>query len=71
MPTFRSETLRQVGYQLFEAAGCKPGDARVVVDHLVESNLFWFMTLTVQFGLENTSVLFERAGSNLVKIPRL
>jgi uncharacterized oxidoreductase len=40
MPTFRSETLRQVGYQLFEAAGCKPGDARVVVDHLVESNLF-------------------------------
>ena len=40
MPTFLPDTLREVGYQLFEAAGCKPEDARVVVDHLVESNLF-------------------------------
>ena len=40
MPTFQPETLRQVGRELFEAAGCRPEDARTVTDHLVESNLF-------------------------------
>ena len=40
MPTFQPETLRQIGYQLFEAAGCTPEDTRAVVDHLIESNLF-------------------------------
>lgn len=40
MPKFLPETLRQIGYQLFEAAGCKPEDSRLVVNHLVESNLF-------------------------------
>ncbi len=40
MPNFSPETLRHIGYQLFEAAGCKPEDAHVVVNHLIESNLF-------------------------------
>jgi uncharacterized oxidoreductase len=40
MPIFQPEALRQIGYQLFEAAGCTPEDTRTVVDHLVESNLF-------------------------------
>lgn len=40
MPTFKPERLRQIGYQLFAAAGCPPEDTRTVVDHLVESNLF-------------------------------
>ncbi len=40
MPRFRPEVLRDVGYELFVAAGCTAADARTVVDHLVESNLF-------------------------------
>jgi hydroxycarboxylate dehydrogenase B len=40
MPNFRPDDLRQIGYTLFEAAGCAPVDARTVVDHLVESSLF-------------------------------
>ena len=40
MPTIQPETLRQVGYNLFEAAGCTPEDAQAVTDHLVESSLF-------------------------------
>jgi uncharacterized oxidoreductase len=32
--------LREVGYELFQAAGCRDADARAVVDHLVESSLF-------------------------------
>ncbi len=40
MPTLQSETLRQVGCELFEAAGCSPEDAQAVTDHLVESSLF-------------------------------
>ena len=40
MPVFKPEDLRQIGYDLFEAAGCRPEDARAVVDHLVESNLY-------------------------------
>ncbi len=40
MPRFHPESLRQIGYELFEAAGCSAEDARTVVDHLVESNLF-------------------------------
>ncbi len=40
MPKFQAETLRKIGCQLFEAAGCTSADARTVVDHLVESNLF-------------------------------
>jgi len=40
LPRFRAEDLRQIGYQLFQAAGCTVEDAAAVVDHLVESNLF-------------------------------
>jgi len=40
MPIFKPDQLHQIGYQLFEAAGCKPENAKAVVDHLVESNLF-------------------------------
>ena len=40
MPTFTPNTLREIGYELFEAAGCRETDARAVVDHLVESSLF-------------------------------
>ena len=40
MPRFKPDTLRLIGYQLFEAAGCSPEDARFVANHLVESNLF-------------------------------
>ena len=40
MPNFTPETLRKIGRAFFEAAGCRPADAAVVVDHLVESNLF-------------------------------
>ena len=40
MPTFQPDALRQIGYDLFEAAGCTAEDTRSVVDHLIESNLF-------------------------------
>ena len=40
MPTFQPDDLQQIGYQLFEAAGCTPEDTRAAVDHLIESNLF-------------------------------
>lgn len=40
MPRFDPETLRQVGRELFEAAGCSPADAQTVADHLVDSNLY-------------------------------
>ncbi|MCE2396090.1 Ldh family oxidoreductase, partial [Candidatus Poribacteria bacterium] len=40
MPTFQPDNLRQIGYDLFEAAGCTAEDTRSVVDHLIESNLF-------------------------------
>ena len=40
MPRFRPERLRELGYALFRAAGCRDDDGKAVVDHLVESNLF-------------------------------
>ena len=40
MPRFTPEHLRQIGYEIFEAVGCLPEDARIVTDHLVESSLF-------------------------------
>ena len=40
MPNIQPSDLRNIGYQLFEASGCTVEDARAVVDHLVESNLF-------------------------------
>ena len=40
MPRIDEQSLRQIGSQIFEAAGCSPQDARTVADHLVESSLF-------------------------------
>ena len=40
MPTFTPDTLREIGCRMFRAAGCGEDDARIVSDHLVESNLF-------------------------------
>ncbi len=40
MPRFAPQRLREIGYELFHALGCRDEDARAAVDHLVESNLF-------------------------------
>ena len=40
MPKFTPQELSEIGYSLFQAAGCREEDAKAVVDHLVESNLF-------------------------------
>ena len=40
MPRFTPDALRQIGSELFSAAGCRAEDARAVAEHLVESNLF-------------------------------
>ena len=40
MPTFRPETLLQIGQEIFSAIGCCAADARTVAEHLVESSLF-------------------------------
>lgn len=40
MPTVTSDALRRIGYGFFEALGCRPEDARIVTDHLVQSNLY-------------------------------
>ena len=40
MPTVTHDALRRIGYQFFEALGCRPADARIIQDHLVQSNLY-------------------------------
>lgn len=40
MPQFAPQKLREIGYELFDALGCRKEDAKAAVDHLVESNLF-------------------------------
>ncbi|MCY4436764.1 MAG: Ldh family oxidoreductase [Chloroflexi bacterium] len=40
MPTVTADALRRIGYDFFAAVGCRPADARIVTDHLVQSNLF-------------------------------
>ena len=40
MPRFTPQKLREIGYELFNALGCREKDAKAAVDHLVESNLF-------------------------------
>ena len=40
MPNFKPQKLREIGYELFQKAGCLKKDSQSVVDHLVESNLF-------------------------------
>jgi uncharacterized oxidoreductase len=32
--------LRRIGYAIFAAVGCRPADAKIVTDHLVQSNLY-------------------------------
>ena len=39
MPTLPHPAIRQFGYALFEAANVPPDQARILTDHLVESNL--------------------------------
>jgi uncharacterized oxidoreductase len=39
MPIVSHTTLRELGYDIFRKAGLPPDQARVVTDHLVESNL--------------------------------
>ena len=40
MPTVTADALRRIGYDFFAALGCRPDDARIVTDHLVQSNLY-------------------------------
>ena len=40
MPLISPEKLHQIGCEVLEAVGCTADDARKVVDHLVDSNLF-------------------------------
>lgn len=40
MPVISPEKLHRIGCEVLEAAGCTADDARSVVDHLVDSNLF-------------------------------
>lgn len=40
MPTFTADALRRIGQEFFTALGCRPDDAQVVTEHLVQSNLF-------------------------------
>lgn len=40
MPTVTADALRRIGYAFFEALGCRPEDARIIADHLVQSNLY-------------------------------
>lgn len=40
MPTVTADALRRIGYAFFAAVGCRPTDAKIVTDHLVQSNLY-------------------------------
>ena len=40
MPTVSAAALRRLGYAFFSALGCSAADARIVTDHLVQSNLY-------------------------------
>jgi LDH2 family malate/lactate/ureidoglycolate dehydrogenase len=40
MPVIQPDSLRNIGYQIYEACGCSAEDARIVVDHLVVSSLY-------------------------------
>jgi len=40
LPTVTADALRRIGYTFFETLGCRPADARIIADHLVQSNLF-------------------------------
>ena len=40
MPTVTADALRRIGYEFFTAVGCRREDAKIVTDHLVQSNLY-------------------------------
>ncbi len=40
MPTITADALRRIGQEFITALGCRPDDAQIVADHLVQSNLF-------------------------------
>lgn len=40
MPTVTADALRRIGQGFFVALGCRPDDAKIVADHLVQSNLY-------------------------------
>lgn len=40
MPTVTADALRRIGYEFFAAVGCRLEDAKVITDHLVQSNLY-------------------------------
>ena len=40
VPTVTADALRRIGYEFFTAVGCRFDDARIVADHLVQSNLY-------------------------------
>lgn len=60
MPTFSPQVLRDIGYQLFQTAGCREEDSRAVVDHIVESNLFGHPSHGVMRYAEYLRALRER-----------
>ena len=75
MPNFTVARLQSIGCELFEALGCRPESARVVVEHLVESNAFghdshgairfWEYSRSIRAGLYRAeaapSVVSDRA----------
>ena len=40
MPTITADALRRIGQAFFIALGCRPDDAQIVADHLVQSSLY-------------------------------
>ncbi|MDE2815201.1 MAG: Ldh family oxidoreductase [Chloroflexota bacterium] len=40
MPTVTADALRRIGQGFFVALGCRPDDAQIVADHLVQSSLY-------------------------------
>jgi uncharacterized oxidoreductase len=40
VPTVTADALRHIGYEFFTALGCRLEDARIITDHLVQSNLY-------------------------------
>ncbi len=40
MPILTAAAMRRIGQEFFTALGCRPDDARIVTDHLVQSNLY-------------------------------
>ena len=65
MPVVRQETLRQYAFEIFKATGIPEADARIVSDHLVDSQLAghdshgtWFIPSYAQ-GMKKNYVCWE------------